>query len=60
MNIPTEDSIITSLCKLHYLKGVIIGSVSDKIPFNDYMDCLKYCDYLISLLQGMIEDKEGD
>lgn len=49
-----EEVITSSLCKLHYLKGVISG-LSSNLSFNDYMDC----NSLISLLQNMLEDKEG-
>lgn len=53
-----EEVITSSLCKLHYLKGVISG-LSSNLSFNDYMDCMKSCNSLISLLQNMLEDKEG-
>lgn len=57
MNIPTEEVITASLCKLHYLKGVISG-LGSNLLFEDYVKCLTSCDSLISLIQGMLEDRE--
>lgn len=53
MNIPDENTILVSLHKLYYLKGIIAGSLSDKLSLYDYQTCIRYCNTLINIFKGM-------